>query len=97
MSDIVERLRRWTHAVDAQPACDLMDEAATEIERLRWRDATAKSIAARLRLTDGEREAVEWAALWLGNKAEEIGPRDDLFQRLAESEATLRKLLERMK
>ena len=47
MSDIVERLRRWTHAVDAAPACDLMDEAADEI--------------ARLRLTDAEREAVEWA------------------------------------
>jgi len=44
MSDIVERLRRWTHAVDAAPASDLMDEAAAEIERLR--------------LTDAEREAV---------------------------------------
>ena len=48
MSDIVERLRRWTHAVDAAPACDLMDEAADEI--------------ARLRLTDAEREAIEFAA-----------------------------------
>jgi hypothetical protein len=35
MSDIVERLRRWTHAADAAPASDLMDEAAAEIERLR--------------------------------------------------------------
>jgi hypothetical protein len=34
MSDIVTRLRRWTHAVDAAPASDLMDEAADEIERL---------------------------------------------------------------
>lgn len=33
--DIVTRLRRWTHAVDAAPASDLMDEAADEIERLR--------------------------------------------------------------
>jgi hypothetical protein len=42
--DIVTRLRRWVHAVDAVPASDLMDEAAAEIERLRrdskphWRD-----------------------------------------------------------
>lgn len=33
--DLVRRLRRWTHAVDAVPASDLMDEAADEIERLR--------------------------------------------------------------
>ncbi len=33
--DIVSRLRRWCHAVDAESAQDLMDEAATEIERLR--------------------------------------------------------------
>lgn len=45
MSDIVERLRRWTHAVDAQPASDLMDEAAAEIERLRWRVKTLESAA----------------------------------------------------
>jgi hypothetical protein len=35
MSDIVTRLRRWTHAIDAAPASDLMDEAADEIDRLR--------------------------------------------------------------
>lgn len=35
MRDIVERLRTWTHAVDAVPASDLLDEAAGEIERLR--------------------------------------------------------------
>jgi hypothetical protein len=34
MSDIVERLRRWVHEVDAESASDLMDEAADEIERL---------------------------------------------------------------
>jgi hypothetical protein len=33
--DIVDRLRRWTHSRYAAPACDLMDEAADEIERLR--------------------------------------------------------------
>jgi len=35
VTDIVTRLRRWTHAVDAAPASDLMDEAAEEIENLR--------------------------------------------------------------
>lgn len=50
VSDIVARLRRWTHAVDAAPASDLMDEAADEIERLR--------------LTDAEREAVKWFACY---------------------------------
>jgi hypothetical protein len=33
--DIVIRLTRWVHAVDAEPASDLMDEAAGEIKRLR--------------------------------------------------------------
>jgi hypothetical protein len=46
MSDLVERLRKWVHAVDAVPASDLMDEAANEIERLR--------------LTDAEREAISY-------------------------------------
>lgn len=32
---LVKRLRRWTIATDAQPASDLMEEAADEIERLR--------------------------------------------------------------
>jgi hypothetical protein len=35
MEDIVSRLRRWTHDVNAVSASDLMDEAANEIERLR--------------------------------------------------------------
>lgn len=30
---LIERLRKWTHAVDAPPASDLMDEAAAELER----------------------------------------------------------------
>lgn len=32
MSDITERLRRWSHDVNAVPASDLMDEAADRIE-----------------------------------------------------------------
>lgn len=35
MSDIVERLRKWSISTDAVPASDLMDEAAKEIEWLR--------------------------------------------------------------
>jgi hypothetical protein len=34
-TDIVPRLRRWTHAVNAEPASDLMDAGAAEIESLR--------------------------------------------------------------
>lgn len=33
--DITRRLRVWTHAVDAEPASDLMEQAAEEIEKLR--------------------------------------------------------------
>lgn len=33
--DICDRLRRWTHAPDAMPASDLMDEAAALVESLR--------------------------------------------------------------
>ncbi len=33
--DIVERLRKWFHDVNAVSAIDVMDEAANEIERLR--------------------------------------------------------------
>lgn len=35
MTDIVTRLLKWTHAVDAAPASDLMEQAAEEIIRLR--------------------------------------------------------------
>lgn len=35
MSDIVERMRRWTHDPQVLPASDLIDEAADEIRRLR--------------------------------------------------------------
>jgi hypothetical protein len=44
--DIVTRLRRWCHAVDAESAQDLMDEAATEIARLRIRSHEREAIAA---------------------------------------------------
>lgn len=37
MSDIVERLRKWSNVVPVPPAAETMDEAAAEIERLRLR------------------------------------------------------------
>jgi hypothetical protein len=47
-------------------------------------------------LTDEEREAVAWAALAFGNKAEELGRQDDLWLRLLKAELTLRNLLARL-
>jgi hypothetical protein len=63
MSDIVTRLRRWTHDVNAAPASDLMDDAAREIERLRLTDVereTLSSVLARLccEMTDDERRLI---------------------------------------
>lgn len=65
MNDLPTRLRRWTHDVDAAPASELMDDAAAELEQLRWRVKTLESAAknaarARPTLTDEEREAVEY-------------------------------------
>ena len=68
--DLIRRLRRWTHDVDAAPACDLMDEAADEIADLRFalRQATDRASLAEVkcsqllaagRLTDAEREAIK--------------------------------------
>jgi hypothetical protein len=58
--DICERLRRWFKDVNAVPATDLMDEAATEIEVQRACTSAARAEFARLRLTDEEREAVAY-------------------------------------
>jgi hypothetical protein len=49
MNDIATRLRRWTHAVDAPPACDLMDEAADAIDSLRQEVRTQRLEIAGLR------------------------------------------------
>jgi len=75
MTDIVKRLRTWCHAVDAESAQDLMDQAAAEIERLREairrlaeQGATLSvcdgsvTVTLDATLTDEEREAVEWFA-----------------------------------
>ena len=68
MTDIVKRLRTWCHAVDAESAQDLMDEAAAEIERLRngavcphVRGTVTQHCSLNLTLTDAEREAISLA------------------------------------
>jgi hypothetical protein len=49
MDDITTRLRRWTHAADAAPASDLMDEAASRIDSLRLEVRTQRQEIAALR------------------------------------------------
>jgi len=49
MDDITTRLRRWTHAADAAPASDLMDEAANRIDSLRREVRTQRQEIAALR------------------------------------------------
>jgi hypothetical protein len=72
MTDIVERIRSLRY-VHVPAASGLMAEAAAEIERLR--------------LTDAEREAVEWFASLLWGDVVQDGTHA----------ATLRSLLERLK
>ena len=84
--DIVSRLRNW-RGLHLAHSGELFDEAADEMDRLRSAYATAvqrlASEIARLRLTDAERAAVEWAA----NAADPYYPGHT---------ATLRGLLERL-
>jgi hypothetical protein len=94
MTDIVERLRTWCHAVDAESAQDLMDEAAAEIDRLRngaacphVRGTVTQHCSLNFTLTDEEREAIE-AAVSTYEIGEWCGAQDVA--------ATLRKLLERL-
>lgn len=85
MSDIVEQLRTWVHAVDAVPASDMMDEAADEIERLRNGSLAACET---VRLTDEEREAIrEAAGAYMDNDDDE---------ECAQIAATLHGLLKRL-
>lgn len=62
---IVVRLRRWTHDASAQPASDLMEEAADEIEKLqsltRFQDRVILSGDAAT-MTQSEKDAVRQAA-----------------------------------
>ena len=100
--DICERLRRWTRAVDAEPASDLMEEAADEIDRLRLairrladQDATLSvceggvTVTMDATLTNEEREALQEAANAYAD--------DDCNQECAMIAATLRGLLDRTK
>jgi hypothetical protein len=95
MTDIVERLRHWSHGLTYDPAVGLMHESAAEISRLREavrrladQDATLSVqdgnviVTLDATLTDEEREAIEWCIF------QQATP-----QRTA---VTLRKLLERL-
>ncbi len=97
MSDIVDRLRHWSHGLTYDPAAGLMHEAAAEIERLRDairrladQDATLSvqggnvTVTLDATLTDEEREAIEVAA---------VAYAADHGERFA---AILRRLLERL-
>jgi hypothetical protein len=94
MTDIVERLRVWCHRPDHLAIKDLLDEAARSItdwqleaDVHRKRAAAAVAEIARLRLTDAEREAVEFFAA-IHNEG---------YGLFATHTDTLRKLLERTK
>ena len=75
MSDIVERLRHWSHGLTYDPAVGLMHESAAEIARLREairrladQDATLSvqggsvTVTMDATLTDEERAALLWFA-----------------------------------
>jgi hypothetical protein len=80
MTDIVERIRSLRY-VHVPVASGLMEEAAAEIKRLR--NGAAEGCET-VRLTDVERECLEWA--------EEIAGNCEEFDRVD----TLRSLLERL-
>ncbi len=100
--DITRRLRRWAHAVDAEPASDLMDQAAEEIENLRKairrlaeQDATLSvcdgnvTVTMDGTLTDVEREAIREAVGAYNDN-------DDDDEECARIAATLHGLLKRL-
>lgn len=75
-SDIVTRLRRWTHDVHAVPASDLMNQAAHAIVELRrqlaaLRDERHRCRTLHLHLSDEERCSIEVACQDLRH-AEEV-------------------------
>lgn len=84
-SDIVTRLRRWTHDVHALPASDLMDQAAHEIVELRRQVAVLREERHRCRtlhfhLTAEEAGAIEVACQDLRH-AEEVDILRGLLER----------------
>jgi hypothetical protein len=108
MTDIVERLRHWSHGLTYDPAVGLMHESAAEIARLREairrladQDATLSvrggnvTVTTDATLTDEEREAIKTAVggMCLWMKENEFTEDESLRRRCA----TLRNLLERLK
>jgi hypothetical protein len=97
MTDIVKRLRTWCHAVDAESAQDLMDEAAAEIDRLRngaacphVRGTVTQHCSLNFTLTDEEREAIEDAIKTVSESLDLMNGEDSF------TTSTLRNLLERL-
>jgi hypothetical protein len=103
MTDIVERLRHWSHGLTYDPAVGLMHESAAEIARLREairrladQDATLSvqggsvTVTLDATLTDAEREAIESAAMSLD------GTHSLDYVKRARQAATLRSLLARL-
>lgn len=103
MSDIVERLRHWSHGLTYDPAAGLMHEAAAEITRLREairrlaeQDATLSvqggnvTVTIDDTLTDEEREAVEDAIKLVSESLDLMNGED------SRTTAALRSLLERL-
>ena len=92
-NDLVQRLR--DRAYGSKIPDPLVEEAADEIERLRSAYATAvqrlASEIARLRLTDEEREALDYAAAFVHDK----GLHRESPSMVADA-ATLRGLLDRL-
>lgn len=93
MSDIVSRLRHWSHGLTYDPAVGLMHESAAEIERLRngatcphVRGTVTQHCSLNFTLTDEERAAIEAAIAYL----QPVGNYDSRVQ------TTLRSLLERL-
>lgn len=82
--DLVRRLRRWTHAVDAAPASDLMDEAADEIERL---GAALAAYTAGILAEAESKEPVAWALLYPNGEVAVIAfKRSDAEERASASD-----------
>jgi hypothetical protein len=104
MTDIVKRLRTWCHAVDAESAQDLMDEAAAEIERLRngaacphIRGTVTQHCSLNFTLTVKEREAIGVAIQCVEAQRVQHHPEETESQEMLwEQCITLRSLLERL-
>lgn len=97
MSDIVDRLRHWSHGLTYDPAAGLMHEAADKIERLRdairrlaEQDATLSvqggnvTVTMDATLTDEERKAIEEMLYLIATQHEDYGKEAQYLRKLLE-------------